>query len=80
MAKKKREKITYYDDDSTISDMSGVRGAKPKSGSQPQRQGSSLKEQWKTYRAAVKTMVLPMIVVLLVLGVLYLVISLVSGQ
>ena len=70
--KKEKEKVVYYDDGSSISDMSEVKpsyiakAAKTKS-------TSTFKEKWKTYWAAVKMMLLPMFFVLAVIFVLYLI-------
>lgn len=83
MAKKKekKEKVVYYDDNSTISDMSDVTGLKkkPRSSNAP-KPPSTAKEKWKTYWSAVKTMLLPMCVVLFVLAILYLLIMLLTGN
>ncbi len=68
----KKEKIRYIDDGRTIADMSAVSG-----GRLPKRPGgipgSSWKEKWQTYIAAVKMLLLPMIVVITALGVIYMV-------
>ncbi len=68
----KKEKIRYVDDGRTIADMSAVSG-----GRLPKRPrgipGSSWKEKWQTYIAAVKMLLLPMIVVITALGVVYMV-------
>lgn len=75
--KAKKEKVVYYDDGSSIGDMSEVKpsfiakAAKTKS-------TSTFKEKWKTYWAAVKTMVLPMLFVLSVLFVLYIILMLIA--
>jgi hypothetical protein len=76
MSKKKKEKIIYYDDGSTIADMSAVGGMgrrapqdKPK---REKRVGSTFREKWTTYWNTVKMMVFPMLVVLLILSVLFL--------
>lgn len=77
--KNKKEKVVYYDDGSSISDMSEVKpsyivkAAKSKS-------TSSFKEKWKTYWAAVKMMLLPMFLVLAVIFVLYLITMLTVAQ
>lgn len=89
MAKKKKDKIIYYDDNSTVSDMSGVRGSRVKT---PQgvdrtqadprahrreetKPRSSFKAKVKTYWDTVKTMFVPMLTVLIILAALYLVLS-----
>ena len=73
MSKKKKEKITYYDDNSTIVDMSSVNREGKKRPSAPPKQNSTFKEKWKTYFAAVKMMLIPMCIVLLILCVMFLV-------
>ncbi len=84
MAKKnKKEKIIYYDDNSTISDMSGVSRKGGNTGQQPKRQemknvqGTS---KWKTYWSAVRMMLFPTVFALAVIGVLYLLIMLMTGN
>lgn len=63
--KKKKQKTIYIDDGRTIADMSGVSGRKPKlsNSDTPHISGmrGTLKEQWQTYKAAVKMMFLPML-------------------
>ena len=56
--KKKKEKIIYIDDGSTIADMSGVSG-----GSKRGARGS-LKEQRQTFFKAMRMMFVPMLIVL----------------
>lgn len=79
MSKKKgkqnKPQVTYYDDNSTVVDMAPVEDAKKKPyerGRQPKKK-STAKEKWKTYWAAVKMMILPMIIVLAVIGILFLI-------
>ncbi len=68
--KKKKEKITYIDDGRTIADMSGVgRGARQKNGDKKQPASKKQfvgkgtpKDQWTTYKEAVKMMFGPMLV------------------
>ncbi len=73
--KKNKQKVVYYDDGSTISDMSAVGRFNEKN---PQRRNnapksaSTAKEKFKTFISAVKLMVLPMLVVLAILCVLFL--------
>ncbi len=83
-AKKKKEKIIYYDDNSTISDMSGVGGTFnpiiPKSREQKssqtyrdvQKRPSKFGDKWRTYWSTVKLMILPMCIVLGILFILFL--------
>ncbi len=82
--KEKKEKVVYYDDNSTISDMSNVQGAfnpilPKKNGNQGNKsQGSKpkapsrFKDKWNTYFTTVKMMLIPMFVVLGILLILYL--------
>lgn len=78
MSKKKgkqKPKVTYYDDNSTVADMSPVDKAKekPYNRNRPPKRQSTAKEKWKTYWAAVKMMFIPMIIVLAVIGILFLI-------
>ena len=81
--KKKKEKIVYIDDGSTISDMSQVGGVgrripSPDKNNAPRR-NSTFGEKFATYWSAVKTMFLPMIVVLIVISVVFLIMFIISG-
>ncbi len=67
--KNKKEKITYIDDGRTIADMSGLSGGRKQSRPQPR---ASLKEQWKTYVAAVKMMIIPMFVTIGIICIAFL--------
>ena len=79
--KKKKEKIIYYDDNSTIADMSSVTDVKGhKKHDEYSRPTSSFREKWATYFAAVKKMIFPMMVVLAVLLGLYLFMMLITGN
>ena len=71
MAKKKKEKIIYYDDNSTIADMSSVNKKGRKQEPRPPKKQSTAKEKWNTYWSAVKMMFVPMLIVLGVMTVLY---------
>ena len=76
--KKNTEKVVYYDDNSTIADMSnvtGLKGKKPQQSPYPRRR-STFKEKWKTYWSTVKMMLFPLFIALLALGILYLIIRL----
>ena len=73
--KEKKDKVRYYDDGRTVSDMSGVRPS-PLSGGDPLRPRASAKEKWDTYWNAVKMMFGPMLVVLVGLGILYMILYL----
>jgi len=81
--KQKKEKVVYYDDNSTISDMSNVTRIGRKSPPPPRQQSkprSTFKEKWKTYWSAVKTMVLPMLIALFIIGLLYVLLMWISGN
>lgn len=74
---KKKEKVTYIDDGRTIADMSGVGGGRlPKRPEGMPR--ASLKEQWQTYKAAVKMMIVPMLTVLTGIGIIYMIMAFLS--
>lgn len=84
--KKKKEKVVYIDDGSTISDMSGVGGVgmfgekKPRRSAPkqaPVRYRTSSRERWQTYTDAVKRMFVPMLVVLGAIILIYMILSLV---
>ncbi len=78
--KKKKEKIIYYDDNSTIADMSSVnKKGTPQPTPEP-RKISSFSDKWRTYWSAVKMMFIPMCVVLVIIGILYLLLMLFSGN
>ena len=81
MGKKKKkdtEKVVYYDDNSTIVDMSEVPRFGQKKASPPPspRRKSTFKEKWKTYWSAVRMMLFPLFIALLALTILYLIIRL----
>ncbi|MBO5412122.1 MAG: OadG family protein [Clostridia bacterium] len=78
--KQKKEKIIYYDDNSTIADMSSVnKKGTPQPPPEPKRYSTG-SQKWRTYWNAVKMMFFPMCVVLLVLAGLYLVLMLMTGN
>ena len=84
--KKKREKVVYIDDGSSISDMSGVggigRGARSQKRDGDQKDSfrsslkprASLKEQFETYIGAVRLMFLPMLAVLGIIALAFLIV------
>ena len=82
MSKKKKEKVIWYDDNSTISDMSDVgRGGAKKNkepSHTPPKKYSTAKEKWDTYWSAVKMMFLPMCIALIVIFILYLLLMLIA--
>jgi hypothetical protein len=73
--KKKKEKVIYYDDGSTISDMSNVKGSKKKeniyANSYTYTTSATFKEKAHTFFAAMKMMIVPCIIALFVLSVLF---------
>ena len=79
MAKKKKEKIIYYDDNSTVVDMSSVNRKGEKQPPRAPKMQSTASEKWRTYFASVKMMFLPMLCVLTVIGILYLISLWISG-
>lgn len=70
-SKKKKEKIVYVDDGRTLADMSHVSG--PQLSRKLGQTSSSMKDQWQTYKAAVKIMIKPMLVVIAAIIIVYLV-------
>ena len=80
--KPKKEKIIYYDDNSTIADMSKTRGGQKKPISQKSEQYTvpRVTSKWRTYWNAVKMMIIPMCVVLGVLAILFLFLMLLGGN
>jgi len=72
--KKKKTKVVYIDDGSSLADMSGVSGRSRRASRTPGSPRASFKEQWRTYTDAVKMMFLPMLAVLGVIALAYLII------
>lgn len=72
-AKKKKKKVTYVDDGSTIVDMSAVSG---RSRSMNINERGGCRAQWQTYVRAARSMMMPMLVTMgaicVVFGVIYL--------
>ena len=80
MSKKKKEKIIYYDDGSTIADMSGVgRNRKPKETKKNQYIETPRQSKWQTYWSAVRMMIVPMFVALGILAFLFFMTALMTG-
>lgn len=72
MGKKKKEKVIYIDDGSTIADMSGVSG--PRLGKRnPSNPRPDPKDVWHTYWSAVKSMIGPLLVVLCIIAIVYMI-------
>ena len=80
MAKKKKEKIIYYDDNSTLVDMSNVTRNGKQQPPRPPKVKSTFREKRDTYWSAVKMMVIPMCIALLIIAVLYFVIMFAAGN
>lgn len=78
--KKKKEKITYVDDGRTVADMSGVGGGRQQRDEKKDAprllpsKHSSLKAQAETYFAAVRMMLLPMLVVIGIISLAFLIV------
>ena len=83
--KKKKDRVIYIDDGSTIADMSGTSRPNPilggrynNAGNRGKRRGTA-REQWSTYKTAVRQMFMPMLVVMGILtvafGVMYLILK-----
>ena len=72
MAKKeKKQKTVWIDDGRTVADMSGVGGTRLSRSYGRSR--STAKEKWDTYWAAVKMMIVPMLMTITGLVVIYLI-------
>ena len=72
--KKVEQKIVYIDDNSTIADMSGVRGKKS---DKPKTSG---REKVQTFFTVMKKMILPMLVTLVVITVGYIILLAITGK
>ena len=86
--KKKKVKTVYIDDGSTIADMSGVNGARPRAfGSRPDSDGKRNNSQYappysgnkftdsvRTYFQAVKLMIVPMLVTMAIIAAAFLIV------
>jgi Cu/Ag efflux pump CusA len=70
--KAKKQKTIYYDDNSSIADMSQVTSLGRKKPQRTDKQQSTFKEKWKTYCAAVKSMLIPMFFTIAVISVVFL--------
>ena len=73
--KPKKEKIRYVDDGSTVVDMQPLADANRRPGQKPRESGAkgTLREQMRTYFAAVKLMLVPMLVTLGIIFVSFLI-------
>lgn len=83
--KKKKEKIVYVDDGSTVADMSGVGRkpirptARPSYGTSKREPASRAGRVWQTYKDAVRAMIGPMLVTLGGISLIFLVIWIILG-
>ena len=77
--KKKKEKVTYYDDNSTLVDMSNVTRTGKKKEPRPSKPPSSFSDKWNTYWSAVNMMMKPMFLVLGAIAFLYFLLFLISN-
>lgn len=73
--KKGKTKIIYYDDNSTIVDMSGTR----KDSHLPPRKKSTFKEKTSTFFSVMKQMVIPMLCTLAAFTLVYLILLWITG-
>lgn len=71
--KKKKEKVVYIDDGSTVADMSGTR--KP---NQQYKRVSTAKEKWATFFGVMKKMIIPMLATLAAFSLVYLIVLLLA--
>lgn len=73
--KQKKEKIRYVDDGSTVVDMQPLEDANRRPGQKPRDPGAkgTLREQVRTYFAAVKLMFVPMLITLGIIFVSFLI-------
>lgn len=72
--KEKKEKIRYVDDGSTVVDMQPLEDSRRRPGEKPRDPGAkgTLREQMRTYFAAVKLMFVPMMITLGIIFVSFL--------
>lgn len=72
--KERKVKVVYYDDGSTIADMSGT------SKNKTPRVKSTAKEKARTFFAVMKKMVLPMLCTLAAFTILYIILLAITGR
>lgn len=70
MGKKKKDKIRYYDDGSSVADMSSFK-KKPTVPLSQSRPKVTAKEQAQTFFGVMKMMFVPMLTVICALGIIY---------
>lgn len=78
--KKQKQKVTYYDDNSTVVDMSSANRKGVKREPPPPKPNSTAKDKWKTYWNAVKMMIKPMLIVIMILCALYFIAMFLGGN
>ena len=83
--KKKKERVVYIDDGSTVADMSGVKGnsfrraPQPSYGKQKRQPATRAGSIWQTYKEAVRAMIGPMLTVLGGMTVIFFLIWVILG-
>jgi hypothetical protein len=84
--KKKKERVVYIDDGSTVADMSRVKGntplrrpVQPSYEKQKRRPTTRAGEIWQTYVAVVRSMIGPMLIFLGGMSVVFLLIWIILG-
>ena len=84
--KKKKERIVYIDDGSTVADMSGVKGnvplrrpVRPAYEKRKPEPTTRMGQAWQTYKAAVRAMIGPMLVTLGAVSVVFFFIWIILG-
>ncbi len=81
--KKPKQKVIYYDDGSTIADMSAVGKGRHRDRDRSARRSSPAaplgETPWQTYCRTVRMMIKPMLFVLLIIAVLFVVIRLITA-
>lgn len=73
---KRKVKIVYYDDGSTVADMSGTH----KGETRPPRRKSTAKEKLRTFFTVARKMVIPMLCTLAALTIFYIIILAIAGR
>ena len=74
--KERKVKVIYYDDGSTIADMSGTY----RTGKKPEPQKSTLRAKLKTFFSVMRKMVIPMLCTLAAFMLIYIFLLAVAGK
>ena len=74
--KERKVKVVYYDDGSTVVDMSVTH----KGGKRPEKQKSNFREKARTYFAVMKKMVVPMLCTLAGFTLVYILLLAITGN